>query len=319
MSEEYDEIEDEEVEDDLDRGDAVEDEDLEEDEEDEEDDSEDVSRDLEDDDSEDSEEDEESEEDEGEEDDTPETDIQIPKARLDEVIAQREAQKDRVQWLEDQLETLINHKQAPVAPKEDAAPKESYDFTKAEEDYASFLIDGETAKAAALRNTIDGERKAEFADMIKTIKSESITEATNKSSEAIEQDKFDALIGNFENKHTFLDADSDDYNEEAVDTINTLLSGYMASGKTKSAALKLSVQKVIPMYTTPEAPKKQGLGETRKTKARRKAAKASNAQPSKTASKGVKDSNPEAIDVGKMTERAYNKLTAKEKRVLRGD
>lgn len=303
MSEEYEEIENEEnEEDEVDRGDLV----IESDE-DEED------------------EDEVNEEDEGqenevddeEEEDSSEENVKIPKARLDEVIAQREAQKDRVQWLEDQLETLINQKKEPVAQVE-TPPKEAYNFTEAEEQYANLLIEGETGKAAALRSTIDSARKDEFAEMIKTIKEESVTEATSKSTEAIEQDKFDALIGNFENKHDFLDADSDNYNEDAVETINTLLSGYMASGKSKTEALKLSVKKVVPMYdTTP--PAKKVLGDTRKTKALKKAAKASNSQPAKSSSKGLSDTDPETVDLVNMSERAYNKLTAKEKKILRGD
>lgn len=298
MDEEIEELETEELEDEIDRGDEVEE--LEDDE----DDIEEVET---------EEDDEEVIEDE-ELDDEPE-DIQIPKARLDEVIAQREAQKDRVDWLEQQLETLINQKQVPEERTKEVV--DLFDFSKAEEDYANFLIEGEVSKASALRSNIDTERKKEMQSMIDDIKQSSEDKAVSTSQEAIENDRFSTMISNFENKHSFLDADSETYNEEAVETVNTLLAGYQASGKTKSQALKMAVSKVIPMYDV--KPEKQSLGNKKKVTARRKAVKASQNQPPKTSSKGVKDIDMETVNISKLSEKDFDSLTAKEKRVLRGD
>jgi len=293
----------EELEDDLDRGDLVEDdEDLEDDEED-------ISGESDDDD----------EDDEDELDDTEDepSNIQVPKSRLDEVISQRESEKDRVRWLEEQLETLINQNKAEHVV--DKVVKEKYDFTAAEENYASLLIDGETSKAAQLRSVIDGERKADIVSLIKDTQNETVEEATLKSTDALEQDRFDTLIGRLEEKHPFLDTESDTYDSEAVETVNTLISGYMSSGKTKSQALKIAVSKVIPMYTKNEPTTKQSLGNKRIVKARKKAARASNAQPSEPRRKSKESLDDATSEVSAMSERQYNKLTLKEKRVLRGD
>jgi len=303
-TEDYEDLEENLEEDEIDRGDDIEDEDLDENEEDLDENEEDLDEDTSDD------------EDEQDEQDDEEVEIQIPKSRLDEVIAQRESEKERSRWLEDQLETLIN--QTPTAPDVKAEPKEAYNFTGAEESYANLLIEGDIAKAASLRSTIDSERKKEMVEMINEIKESSSKEAASTSSAAIEDDRFSTMISNFENKHKFLDADSDNYNEEAVETVNTLLAGYQAAGKSKSQALKLAVGKVIPMFEETST-EKATLGKTKTKAARRKAAKASNAQPPKTSSKGVKNRDTDSVDVSKLSERDFDKLTLKERRVLRGD
>ena len=308
----YEDIDDEplEDEDEIDRGDDVvdEDEDLDNDENIDEDSDEDSDS------NEDAGESDEGNEDEDEEDDG--VSNTIPLSRLNEVISQRDEKADRIDWLENQLEALINKETVPEVKETTLEP--IYNFTEAEEAYGNLLIEGETGKAAILRATIDSERKKELVALINEVKKTSNQEATDTSNALIETNKFDNLVTNFENKYPFLDADSDKYNEEAVETVNTLIAGYTASGKTKSQALSVAIKKAIPMYK-PTEPDKTTLGNKRKTKARKKAADASNQQPTKTNSKGLKNIDTDTVDISKMSERDYNKLTAKEKRILRGD
>lgn len=267
---------------------------------------------------EDSEEVEEDEEDE-EVEETPVKEPRIPKSRLDEVIAQREDARERNLWLEAQLEKLINQSQQSVQAKA-IEPEQTYDFAKAEEDYVSLVIEGEIGKAAQLRAKIDSERQKEFKRLISDIKESSAEESKKASSDIIEQQRFDTLIENFESKYKFLNTESKEYNEEAVDTVNTLLAGYVAAGKSKSEGLRLAVQKVAPLYEK-EVIKdtKQSLGNKRKVEAGKKAAKASVSQPSKTKSTSTRASDAEVTNVSKMSERDFSKLTEKEKRILRGD
>jgi len=71
-----------------------------------------------------------------------------------------------------------------------------------------------------------------------------------------------------ESKHPFLDHKSKSYNEEAVDTVNTLLAGYIAAGKGKVESLQLAISKVVPLYTKKEV--KTSIGEQRKVDAGKK-------------------------------------------------
>jgi hypothetical protein len=247
--------------------------------------------------------------------------IKIPKSRFDEVIAQREEAKERSLWLEGQLEKLINSQQSqkPVEPEKPQLPE--YNFDEAEERYVNLIIEGEIAKATKLRSEIDKVRQENLRAIISEITESVTSKVKSESSAVLDEEKFNNLIENFENKYKFLDTTSDDYNEEAVDTVNTLLAGYVAAGKNKAEGLRLAVNKVAPLYDKVKEVKdsKQSLGNKRKVEAGKKAAQAANSQPSKTKSVSTRSVDKETVNVSKMSEKDFNQLTEKEKRILRGD
>lgn len=248
-------------------------------------------------------------------------DIKIPKGRLDKALRQRDEWRDRSAWLEEQLEKLIEKETRRTSVQEQTPPEPEYDFDAAEEGYANLLIEGETAKAAKLRREIDSERQKEIKRLISQVKAESLQEASQKSSAAIEEEKFQTRISNYENKYPFLDAESDDYNEEAIDTVNTLMSGYIAKGNSKSEALRKAVEKVVPLYKIEDKKpvKDKTIGQTRKEEAGKKAAQASKSQPSKTKSSSSTQIDTTKINVKSMSEKDFAKLTPRELKLLRGD
>lgn len=306
MAKEYiedDQLEEEiENEDDEDRGDSLEDEDLEEDDNEDEDGEE-----------------EEDGEDEGEEEETPKKEPRIPKSRLDEVIQQREDAKERNLWLEAQLEKLINNHNK-TEDKQIEIEVSTYDYEKAEEDYISLIIEGEIAKASKLRAEINKEQKADMMKLINNIESSASSKAKAESTGAIETERFNTYIESIESKYPFLNSKHKGYNEEAVDTVNTLLAGYVSAGKSKIEGLKLAVSKVAPLYDKTPSDTKQSLGSKRTVEAGKKAAKAASTQPTKfkssTSTKSVDNSD---VNVAKLSEREFAKLTQKELRLLRGD
>ena len=254
------------------------------------------------------------EEDEDEEDTS---DTRIPKARLDQVIEQREREKERSAWLEQQLEKIIEQNSRDKAPVyEEEEEEEPFDYDAAEAKYAELLMEGESVKAAKVRALVNTSRQQDIETLIAKATEGATKSATSKSSELYENGKFEDLIGVYEAKHTFLNVDHDDFDEELVDTINVLISGYVASGKTKREGLRLAIAKSLPTQT--EEPKKKKLGGKRVKASRKKNADASNNQPPKTRS--AKQINSTATtDVSKMSDKQYNNLTQKEKRALRGD
>jgi len=264
---------------------------------------------------------EETEEDTDEEDEEEPKEIMVPKARLEREKRKADELRERSLWLEEQLEKLIDlNNKNQAAPSKPTEPIVTFDFDQAEENYATLLIEGEAVKASALRRQIDNERQKEFKALIQSIKDTSVKEATDKINQSTETTSFQTLITTFEEQYKFLDSEADEYNEEAVDTVNTLLAGYVAAGKTKVEALKLAVGKVVPMFTKTEATtKKTGLGGKRAVEARKKAAQAANSQPTKTKSTTKTDVDTGKLNISKMSERDFNKLTAKELALLRGD
>lgn len=264
--------------------------------------------------------DDEEEGDNNEEDEEVETkkEPRIPKSRFDEVIQQREDAKERNLWLESQLEKLIgqaNKQQEAIVPKVEVS---LYDFDKAEEDYISLIIEGEISKASKLRNEINREQEAKMMNIIKNIESSVSTKAKSDSSALLEDERFNAFVETVEVKHPFLDSNHKDYNEEAVDTVNTLLAGYISAGKGKTEALRLAVAKVTPLYFKPEV--KQSLGNKRTVEAGKKAAKAAAAQPVRTKNSATtKLVDNSDVDITKISEKEFAKLTSKERSLLRGD
>jgi len=252
--------------------------------------------------------------DESEDDDEDEEDddsVVISREMLEELTSNKSnADRERIKWLESQLEALLS-KDSKVEPEEPA-----FDFETAEEQYAELLIEGETKKAAALRSKISREYQRHLENQIKQVKEDALTEATKSADKVSEATKFNSLIESFERKHSFLDPESSDYNEEAVDTVNTFLSGYISAGLSRDEALRKAVSKALPFYKREEVSK---LGTVRKKKAAIKSAKASRSQPPKTKSTGLKNVDLEAVDVSKLSEKDFDKLTNKEKRALRGD
>ena len=73
------------------------------------------------------------------------------------------------------------------------------------------------------------------------------------------------------------------------------------------------------MFDIKAEPEKVKIGGKKTVAARKKAAKASNAQPPKGRSKAPGNTDNDEIDISKLSEKAFDKLTLKERKVLRGD
>jgi hypothetical protein len=263
--------------------------------------------------------DEESEEEVEEEEEVvvPKKEPRIPKSRFDEINNRMKEANERNLWLEEQLEKLINQSaqsSKQVAPKEPDLPK--YDYDTAEEEYINLIIGGDIAKATKLRNEINNYRQQDLQALISGIKSEASDNAKSQSSQLLEKERFENSIATMESKYPFLNNNNKAYNEEAVETVNTLLAGYLASGKGKVESLQLAIKKVLPLYE--KAGTKVSLGDQRKTEAGKKAAQASKQQPTKAKS-STRTSDMGLVNINKMSDRDFSKLTAKEKSILRGD
>lgn len=256
--------------------------------------------------------------------DTPEN--KIPLSRLNQVIAQRDEQKDRVAWLESQLEKSLDQKPATSAEEAEVIVDEPdpYDFEAAEEKYQNLFLEGETKEATALRSEI---RKAERDILTAEIKA--ATEQANEAAKSVlvERD-FNDLVNALESEHPFLDSSHEDYNEEAVSMVNSLMDGY-SSSMDQGDALTKAVKKLAPLWSKEVGGEEEGeasssLGKKTKSKerkiaSRKKAADTLNKQPAALHGKatGVQDMGD--VNVESLSDRDFNKLSLKELKALRGD
>ena len=243
----------------------------------------------------------------------------IPRSRLNQVIQQRDEEKQRSAWLEDQLETLIKQRQAPEV-EEPAETLVEYDFDSSESKYIELVLEGSIDDAGKLRREINTERDKIYSDQLASVKS-SLSEEVKTSSAATAQDaKFEDFLDDTFSSKGYLDDASDDYNEQAVQMANRLMVGYMQEGVGKLDALDQAVKDIEPIFEKP----KESLGKKtskRATEARKKASAADDNQPPSTerrsSSKSARDLDE--VNIGKMSEKDFNSLTKKELAVLRGD
>lgn len=283
-----------------------------------------------DDESDEDEEDEEGKEDEEDDDDEEEEDDdnrgnKIPRARLNQVLRQRDEERElrreqsaRMEWLEKQLESLIQKETRQAAPKE--PEPDPYDFDSAEEQYIELILQGETKQATALRKEINKARDVEYDRQVKAAKEAAAEDAVNKAESSRDEERFQMLLEDITEEYAFLDDQSDDYNEKAVRMANNLMASYIQDGKSKSMALKMAVEDILPYFEKPKQEEETPKPSKRKTEARRKAAKASSQQPpSSKGVKGKKQRDFDAGDIERMSEKQFKELTAREKAKLRGD
>jgi len=265
----------------------------------------------------------ESEED-GEEDDTdeeeeeaPKRGIKIPKYRLDQEIEKVKALKERESWLEQQLEKLINSKPDLKKELQEIKDEVEYDFDAAEEQYITHVLEGEPKEAIKLRKQIDAERTKIFRKTLELVRDEAAEKAISSSKSAKDDEKFQEYISNYESKYTFLNRAKKAYNEDAVDTINALMTGFMAKGVVRSEALKKAVEKVLPLYATPvKAPV-----DKRAVDQRKKNVSANNRQPPTMKGKSFKDVSIDDFDVSNLDDKEFAKMSKDKKSLakLRGD
>ena len=225
-------------------------------------------------------------------------------------------ERERSAWLEEQLELLIAKEAKAKEEPKDKESEPSYDYESNEAKYIDLIIEGETAAAARLRQEIDNARRLEMESRMKAARDEAAEDAFNRSELSRDEEKFLVELNKAKDKYPFLDDEDDSYNQEAVETINAAMAGFKASGKTNSVALKMAVNKFAKFYVS-EEPK---ISSKRQKAGRKKAAKASNQQPPKTVrgKKGV-SKNLDSIDISKLSEKEFRNLTAREKKILRGD
>lgn len=258
---------------------------------------------------------EESEEEEVEEEteEEEEAPITIPKARFDE--AQRKARERNKE-----LELKIADYEAKAA-KEAAQVDTSALATEIEElsdKHEDFLLEGELEKARAVRKIRDAKQNELFDQRL-------AQQSQVTGTAAVEQMRFDAQLAQFEAKFPAINPDSDDFDQEITNEVNTLLTAFKANGFTNTAALNKAIHYVIredsdkPVITEDPAL----VRSKRSQQARKRVAKVVKKSPPSLADKG-RDSDKTGSgdglpDVTKMTPEQFDELSEADLKKLRHD
>ena len=236
--------------------------------------------------------------------------IMVPKERLDAVLAKQKA-------LQKQLDEMQAQQNV------EAEAPEPYDYDAKETQYQEFVLDGETAKAAALRKEIRAAEKAEMQYEFE--KKMGLTVQESHQANALQQAaaELEATFPMFNQHHEAFDSEA---TQEVVD----LRDAFITQGFTPVDALAKASSFVIKdrgvVDQAPEsalsAPKaKPAVDEVAKKRANNaKKLKAAEAQPPELPgeSSSAHGEKPES-DFSNMTEEEFNALPEATLKRMRGD
>lgn len=234
--------------------------------------------------------------------------IRIPKARFDEAINKH---RQREQALMAEIEKLRGQKQQD----ETAAGVKAYKDKIAElqDQYEELIVDGEKDKARAVRRQIE--------DMREELNEFRISEAAAKARQAAAEDtRYTSALAKVEAQYPQLNADGDQYDEEATNEVASLMKALMSSDSrlSRDKALEKAARYVLGAPSTKE--KAPEGGSTRDIEARRKAAEAAKKQPAAmNALPGSRSADDAKSDLASMSYEAFNRLSEDDLKRLRGD
>lgn len=238
----------------------------------------------------------------------------IPKARFDEVLSQRNAERERREALEREIQELRNGTAKPAEAKagEPAQPDAGSDIKTLEKQYIELLMDGKDDEALDLRIKINqqliaqAEQQAEQRVTARQSQQQMAAELSKASAEVVEA-------------WPYLDSDE---GAEALELIIAKRNALIAAGDKPADALRKAANLIAPRFA-PESDEHQAKAEPKKDE-RLKAAiqrnlKDSELQPPNLTGVGNRAMDTVKKDVTKMTEEEFEALPESVKRQMRGD
>jgi len=231
----------------------------------------------------------------------------VPKSRLDEVLAKNKEMQKRLQDMEEK-------------PAEDAAPE--YDFVSKEKEYQDLVLEGETDKAALLRNEI---RTAEREQVM--------SEMQSKMGQTVQQDR---ELHELNQKATEImevfpvfDEKSKSYDEKLTNEVMELRDAFIYQGYGAADSLAKATEVTL-LSKKPEllqgdgseasdpAPKLSQAVQEKKAKATvKKKVEASQSQPPQM--KGESTQNKKVVDINTLSDDEFGALPEETLRRMRGD
>ena len=232
----------------------------------------------------------------------------VPKARLDEVLAKQKA-------LQKQLDEVN-----AANVKSEEAP-ESYDFDAKEVEYQNMVLDGESAKAVALRREI---RKAERAELEFEMRQEmSQTVSQDRQQTALQQ-----AANAMEEAYPVFDRNSEDFSEEMTNEVVELRDAFIGTGYEAVDALSKAVKYVVKDHDLDQAqesaPSLAGKAQKTDELAKKRAIvnkklRAAEAQPPELPGESSSMHGEKTSNLSDMTEEEFAALPEATLKRLRGD
>ena len=231
----------------------------------------------------------------------------VPKSRLDEVLAKNKEMQKVIDTMQEQK-------------PEDSAPK--YDFVGKEKEYQDLVLDGETDKAAALREEI---RTAEREQLMSEVQSK-MGQTVQQDREARElQQKAQEIVEVF----PIFDPNGKNYDEALANKVMDLRDAFIYQGYGAADSLAKATEVTLlskkpellqggHSETSDPAPKLSQAVQEKKAKATvKKKVEASQSQPPQM--KGESTQNKKVVDINVLSDDEFGALPEETLRRMRGD
>lgn len=244
--------------------------------------------------------------------------IRVPKHRLDEVVAKSRAREEA---LLARIAELERQQAEPAAGKpKDVLAEMRARIDELQDKYEELLFEGEKEKAREVRRQLE-EARDRYTD------TKVAAGGAAARAQTIESLKYEAALAKVEADYPALNPDSGQFDEARATEVAELMQMMAAQGLTRQAALERAVRYVMgaPTARTPSAAEAaaEAARIRREQDGRKRAAEAVAKQPPNTARAGTdngRGGEPErGIDVFRLSQQAFERLSAEEVARLRGD
>lgn len=254
----------------------------------------------------------------------------MPHGRFHEVNERRkqvERERDELRIENERLragsagkESDSNNAPSPPAP---AAPE--FDFDEKEKTYLDALMEGDTGAAATIRREINAavmaQARRETAELMRAEFTQREQQQAQASAHRALQAEAQAVV----DKYPYLDTEE---GGDAMDMIIARRDALVAKGQAPHEALRAAADFIAPRFAPAGAvippakdlPKAPAQTDLRESAARTRGAQASVAQaPAPLAGMGNRAVSGDALDVNRMDDDQFSRLSDAEKSRLRGD
>jgi len=230
----------------------------------------------------------------------------IPKSRFDTF-------NERMKRAERELAELraaAQDKETPAVPE--------VDLDELEQKYAEAILDGEVDTARQIRSDIRKAERAEY-ERVAAEKAQSATSADRQQAD------LNAAVKTAEEAYPVLDQSSDDYNQDIVDEVVDLMSGWVRTGKyTPAEAMVKAVKTTAKLYdldAPPPAPEKPAAPKEKVASKEevRKKVKAAASTPPDLSRAGEGMAREVGLNIDDLSEEEFDALPESKLRELRGD
>ena len=234
----------------------------------------------------------------------------IPKARFDEVIAERNAERERSADLERRMLAL----EAASKPKVEEPKVEVKDIDAMETEYANLMLEGDVEKAVKLRSQINKEIRQQAEEAAEQRVERREQAKTQKAVEAELNDMSTQVIGDY----PYLDTEA---GEMVIPQITALRDVYIGKGMAPAEALRKAADLIAPKFDPDPQGEKEPVAkqtDTRTANAIARGIKDSASQPPQMNGVGNRAMETVKRDVSRMTEEEFDALPEAEIKRLKG-